>query len=178
MMPSASVSSGQNDFDQNDFDQNDLGQSELGQSDQNPVLRARVCLEALSAAFESNSLTKTPLLARLQAALTEALAKVIKTDDMSDQPPESLALCLEKQAHLLWLCNQCTYYLSDPHVASSKLQSDGPREDRVLWQIRSVVWALTRFRLIVHLRSLFPGKVPTSIAWRDILPGFKLWLRR
>ena len=177
MVPSASAPSGQNDLDQGD-----LGQSDLGRSDQNPALRARACLEALSAAFESGSLTKTPLLARLQVGLTKALTEVIETDDISAQSPDLFALRLEKQAHLLWLCNQCTYYLSEPVAAPSKLSSklhpELREEDRVLWQIRSVVWALARFRLIVHLRSFFPGKVPTSIAWRDILPGFKLWLRR
>ncbi len=168
-MSSASVPSGQNDLDQNSLDQSDLDQNRSSQDEQNLAQQASDCLAALSAAFESGSLSKTPVLIRLQATLTETLADY----RASNQQNESLALRLEKRAHLLWLCNQCTYYLSEPVPVKSKR-----RKDRVLWQMRSVVWALARFRLIVHLRSIFPGRVPKSVEWQDILPGFRLWLRK
>ena len=130
--------------------------------------QARQYLDALTAALASGVLAQTPVLIQLQTRISEALDAY----EQENQRVESFEQRLEQQAHLSWLCNQCKYYLSELHAIDKT-----PVKHRSLRQIRAVVGAIARFRLIVHLRSLFPGKAPTSLGWRDILPGFKLWLR-
>ncbi|MEL6552996.1 MAG: hypothetical protein AAFQ63_05955 [Cyanobacteria bacterium J06621_11] len=150
---------------------------------QDITYQAHQCLSNLSAAFETQQLKKTPLLNRLYQDLTQALSDYELSGcdlskyelseyknnlnenrlNKSSQPEQ-----LEKKHHLQWLCNQGKYYLTQKGINSQ------PRKNRALWQLKATTRAIARFRLIVHLRNLLPGKAPKTIEWRDILPGFKL----
>lgn len=159
------------------------------------ILQAQDYLNALSQAFETEQLPKTRLLERLFQDLSQTLSdyenslnkrsnkateKSLSENALNqnlhtehiDQHTSSQYLIeaqqLEKHHHLLWLCNQARYYLTQPYTPSQQ------RNDRALWQVKGAVKAIAKFRLLVHLRSLLPGKAPKTIAWRDILPGFKL----
>ncbi|MEM6598185.1 MAG: hypothetical protein AAF810_01670 [Cyanobacteria bacterium P01_D01_bin.36] len=136
--------------------------------------QTRQQLGALSAAMASGALAKTPVLLRLQTALHEEIencdGEAPLGEDRTHLQDAPFEAQLEQQARLCWLCNQCQYYLSTSSTDKAPI-----RRDRTLWQLRAIVVAIAKFRLIVHLRSLFPGRAPSSLEWRDILPGLKLW---
>ena len=79
-----------------------------------------------------------------------------------------------KQTDLLWQCNQCDYYLNKR--AAIALPGRQLKKDRSLWQIRAAVAAVVHFKLLTYLRKIMPGANIMSLPWRDILPGFRLWL--
>lgn len=106
-------------------------------------------------------------LSRLKVELTDA----IQDYETACQSNESFEICLDKQSHMLWLCNQCDYYLTMSSPAFAK-----QRNHRGLWQIRAVVLAMIRFKLITHIRSLFPGPKSISLPWSDLRPGIWIWV--
>lgn len=121
-------------------------------------------VEAIAANSEISSAYAFPL-ARLKDDLTNA----IQACEAAERDNASFEVCSSKQSHVLWLCNQCDYYLTVPVAAIAQ-----PRKDRGLWQIRAVVSAIARFKIISQLRGFLPGSAPASIAWKDILPGLRL----
>lgn len=106
-----------------------------------------------------------PALTKLRGELTQA----IQACEAATQNNVLFEERLSNQSHVLWLCNQCEYYLTVPSAAIAL-----PRKDRALWQIKAVVRAIARFKIIAQLRGLLPGPAPASLSWQDILPGFKL----
>ncbi len=116
-------------------------------------------------------LSRISTLSRLKTNLAAAISAyelAIEVHSPSD-------VVLMKQADLLWQRNQCDYYLShrDAIAAPSR-----PSKNRGLWQIRAVIVAVTHFKLLTYLRRALPGANIVSLSWRDILPGFRLWLMR
>jgi len=132
-------------------------------------------LERLSEAIAAQSIHKLAL-QRLRETLTEAIEaydlayKTVHQEASPEAMADSFSVLLDKQSHVMWLCNQCDYYLT---VAPSSI---APRRgNRGLWQIRAVVMALARLQLLGHIRRLLTGKTPTILAWKDLLPGIRFW---
>ncbi|MEO1620674.1 MAG: hypothetical protein AAFU53_06525 [Cyanobacteria bacterium J06632_3] len=116
----------------------------------------------------------SPRLIRLKLELTAALADVSSQGDISDED------YLEKQSHLLWLCNQCDYYLTDSMPVASDGTSDVTRvqKSRSLWQIKSVVATLILLKLLNYVRKLRSGSTPPVPTWQELLPDIRLWLMK
>lgn len=119
-----------------------------------------------------------PMLARLRRELPEAIAAA----EAACQLGAPFEACLEKQSHVLWLCNQCDYYttvltMAPLPVAASKLSaftaSDPTAQSRQ--QIKSVFAILVLLKLLNHIQRVLPGPTPPAPAWRDILPSIRLW---
>ncbi|MEN8446936.1 MAG: hypothetical protein ABG776_18215 [Cyanobacteria bacterium J06555_13] len=130
-------------------------------------------LERLSEAIEAQSVHSLAL-HKLREKLTAAIEAYDLADETANQTAnptaDSFAVLLDKQSHVIWLCNQCDYYLTVAPAAVNKR-----RGDRALWQIRAVVMALTRFQLLAHIRRFLPGEAPAVLPWKDLLPGIRLW---
>lgn len=130
-------------------------------------------LEKLSEAIETKS-THSSALQRLSVRLTEALeaydAAYETANQMANPTAHSFEVLLDKQSHVMWLCNQCDYYLTMAPQTSVER-----RGNRSLWQIRAVVMALTRFQLLANIRRFLPGTTPEVLSWKDLLPGIRFW---
>lgn len=127
-------------------------------------------LARLSEAIEAQSVHSL-MLHRLRELLTEALEEYDLAYETANQTANSFNELLDKQSHVMWLCNQCDYYLTMAPSTVSQRQGD-----RALQQIRAVVIALTRFQLLAHIRRLLPGETLRVLSWKDLLPGIRLWL--
>lgn len=126
---------------------------------------ARQYLTELSEAITSDQVYAAAIIP-LKIDLDNALADY----EIAQQKKATFEECLAKQSDLLWLCNQCKYYLSVPYIATDRKQDQG------LWQIRQAVVAIALFKLIACARNLLPGPKVISSSWRDILSG-AIWLR-
>lgn len=134
---------------------------------------ARSYLERITIAIDSYGavdLSKGGTLSRLHTDLAAAISAY----ELANNAYAPYEVILMKQTDLLWQCNQCDHYLR--HLAATS-HNHSPK-NRGLWQIRVAVLAIAHFKLLTYLRQLMPGANTTSLPWRDILPGFKLWLMR
>ena len=131
----------------------------------------------LSAVLDScgpAELARIGTLSRLKANLAAAIGAY----ELAIQAHAPDAVVLMKQADLLWQCNQCDYYLRYLRNRVAIAALGRPSQNRGLWQIRAVIVAVTHFKLLTYLRRAMPGANIVSLSWRDILPGFRLWLMR
>jgi len=137
-----------------------------------PLARDRVTQLSRSFAPADN-----PVLAQLQQSLTGAIAATEAAYERGAPFEE----CLEKQSHVLWLCNQCDYYTSLanshlPAAPSAALSATArSRRSHSLWQLKSVFATLVFLKLLNHISRLLPGPTPPAPAWRDLLPAMRLW---
>ena len=133
---------------------------------------ARAHLENLLSVSEAKS-TNPPMLKRLLAELSDAIAAAEQTCT----PEAPFEDCLEKKSHILWLCNQCDYYLALEPPAASKFSSKAntARSRGGHWQIRAVVLTMIFLKITAQLRSFFLGSTPPMPTWRELLPGLQLW---
>lgn len=83
---------------------------------------------------------------------------------------------MAKRSDLLWLCNQCKYYLSVSYVANHE-QPTNAKPDRGLWQVKQAFRAIALLKLVASIRNCLPGSKVVSSPWRDILPGIRLWFK-
>ncbi len=125
-----------------------------------------------SAQLEGNLMLK-----RLQRELADA----VEAAEGACQTDAPFEVCMEKQSHVLWLCNQCDYYMS-VSVSSQPTATSMPsptvakrRDSQELWQIRSVFATLIFLKLLSRIRSFLPGPTPLSPAWQDLTPSVRLW---
>lgn len=123
---------------------------------------ARHYLTDLSAAIASKQVYAAAII-RLKVELENAVADY----EIAQQQEVSFEDCLAKQSDILWLCNQCKYYLSVPYAAPNR------KPNRGLWQVRRAVGAIALLKLIACARNLLPGAKVASLPWRDILAGIR-----
>lgn len=136
------------------------------------LLHALDCLKRLSTLLENDAKGDIPqitLISQLQIKLQSA----VEDYEQFRQNEIKAEDALMKQSDLLWLCNQCEYYLTEPSVANSSRRGKGTR-----WQIQTAVFSSIRFKLYTHIRRLLLGKSSTALPWRDLLFVFKLWRLR
>ena len=126
---------------------------------------ARHYLADLSEAIAAERVYAAAII-RLKVELENAIADY----EIAQQEEAPFEDCLAKQADLLWLCNQCKYYLSVPHTATDS------RLDRGLWQVRRAVAAIALLKLVACARNLLPGTKAVSLPWRDVFSGIRLGL--
>ncbi|MEM6869456.1 MAG: hypothetical protein AAF528_13870 [Cyanobacteria bacterium P01_C01_bin.121] len=133
---------------------------------------ARAHLENLLSVSEAKS-TNPPMLKRLLAELSDAIAAAEQTCT----PEAPFEDCLEKKSHILWLCNQCDYYLAIEPPAASKFSqtADTARSRNGHWQVRAVVLTMLFLKITAQLRRFFLGSTPPMPAWRELLAGLQLW---
>ena len=124
---------------------------------------ARHYLTGLSAAIASEQVYAAAII-RLKIELENAIADY----EIAQQKEVPFEDCLAMQSDLLWLCNQCQYYLSVPYTATNS------KPDRGLWQVRQAVVAIALLKLIACARNLLPGAKVISLPWRDIFSGIRL----
>ncbi|MGB3300025.1 MAG: hypothetical protein WBA76_17305 [Phormidesmis sp.] len=87
---------------------------------------------------------------------------------------------MAKRSDLLWLCNQCKYYLSASHRANDGLLASiesSTEPDRGLWQVRRAFLAIAFLKLIAFARNWLPGSKVVSLSRQDIWPGIRLWYK-
>ena len=128
----------------------------------------------LTAVLDSCSpaeLSRISTLSRLKTSLAAAISAC----ELAIQAHAPDDVVLMKRADLLWQCNQCSYYLRNQVAIAAPSRSS---KNRGLWQIRAAIVAVTHFKLLTYLRRAMPGANIVSLSWRDILPGFRLWLMR
>lgn len=129
----------------------------------------------LSQLMASNTLDAAAL-DRLRIDLLEA----IEACDLAERTHAPSNIRLDCQSHVLWLCNQCDYYLIN---LSSSASEESPFENtfkktqtQPIQQLRAITIAAAHFQILAHIRRIFLGKRTTSVGWKDILPGIMLWL--
>ena len=130
---------------------------------------ARDYLKRLTTLLETDVANDLPQVAIISQLRVDLLAAV-EDYDLFCQHKVTFEDCFMKQSHLLWLCNQCEYYLAKPSVAKISRQPN-----QGLWQIQAAVLASMRFKLYAHVRRFFLRKKSISLPWRDLLAGLKLW---
>jgi len=140
-------------------------------SDQLTLRMAASHLVLLTEVLETYSTSNFPQMDILAGLRTDLVA-AMNAYRIACQENAPIEAQLMQESDLLWHCNQCDYYLSQRRGAPLVAHTG----DRSEWQLRQVLGAVVRFKLLTHVRKLMPGANTLSISWREILSGLRLWM--